>query len=185
MQTWCMGSRSLLVLISSGCAVRTVCKLHDTEQARLGMDEAFCGGPCASDDAEDTAILNDNAGTKYHHVRRSGSGSQDMADALGLEGHLDTRSRHRVLCPDVFWSPSLGNISERISCRHLCRFIFVRACFRRRWDRRSTHKYTGVVDPGPLGWNTSWICTVRRPAFDRKHNILFTCTCSFLQFYVF
>jgi hypothetical protein len=31
-------------------------------------------------------------------------------------------------------------------------------------------------------WSTPWSCAVRRPAFDRKHNTLFTCTCSFLRF---
>jgi hypothetical protein len=37
--------------------VHAGCKLDDAEQARLGMYEAFCGGPCAPDDTEDTAIL--------------------------------------------------------------------------------------------------------------------------------
>jgi hypothetical protein len=52
-----LGSLSLFVLIPSGCAVCTVCKLHDTEQAGLDMDEVFCGGPCAPDDAKELAIL--------------------------------------------------------------------------------------------------------------------------------
>jgi hypothetical protein len=52
-----LGSRSLLVFIASGCSVRTVCALHVAEQARLNMDEAFCSGPGAHDDAEDREIL--------------------------------------------------------------------------------------------------------------------------------
>jgi hypothetical protein len=40
------------------------------------------------------------------------------------------------VCRSVFLHSSVvasGNISERISCHHLRRFICVRACFRHRW----------------------------------------------------
>ncbi|KAJ7835567.1 hypothetical protein B0H14DRAFT_3141999 [Mycena olivaceomarginata] len=38
-------------------------------------------------------------------------------------------------------------------------------------DLLPIHKYLGIDNP--LGWNTSWSCAVRRPDFDRKHNMLF------------
>ncbi|KAJ7878840.1 hypothetical protein B0H14DRAFT_2567132 [Mycena olivaceomarginata] len=105
-----------------------VCALYESEQARLGVDEALCGGPCAPDDAEELAIASADVDTKYRNVQESGGGDQLVVHALAFEDHPDTRSHHYVLRPDVFLPSSLahllaGNISERIPCHRLHHFV--------------------------------------------------------------
>ncbi|KAJ7739966.1 hypothetical protein B0H14DRAFT_2638187 [Mycena olivaceomarginata] len=47
---------ALLTNRDGGLHPYMVCALYESEQARLGVDEALCGGPCAPDDAEELAI---------------------------------------------------------------------------------------------------------------------------------
>ncbi|KAJ7835575.1 hypothetical protein B0H14DRAFT_2590208 [Mycena olivaceomarginata] len=100
----------------------------------------------------------------------------------------------RVLCPDVFLPPSLGEefqigaISRNAYLVIICITLFLFAVVSGlvavcplqlsfittnfcNTVRLQFYKYLEVDDP--LGWDASWSCAVRRLAAERKHNMLF------------